>query len=127
VNLERYFWLVAGLILVMSIVSGYDNPLNFGNMVDLALWCGLVPTVFAFIFQVIGSTSKKARFILGSNFIFSASFTLVILSMTLFAVIIDGPLNESTLIFMVMPFGYFISFVVATPIGLLAYAISKDV
>ncbi|WP_414829662.1 hypothetical protein [Alteromonas sp. H39] len=125
--MERYFWVATGLIVVMSLISGYDNPINVSNMIELSLWCAAVPAIFTGLFQSTEPVKQKARFIWGTNFILSAAFTLVILSMTTYAVIADGPLNESALIFMVMPFGFIGSFIVATPLGFLAYAISKDI
>ena len=125
--MERYFWVTTGVIVLLSIISGYDTPVNFGNMIELVLWCATLPAIFAFLFKNARSRSGKARFLWGTNFILSAAFTLAILSMTAFAVIVDGPLNESALIFVVIPFGLIISFIVATPLGFLAYAISKDV
>lgn len=53
-------------------------------------------------------------------------FTVSIPSLTAITVIGSGPLNESALIFIVMPFGHFSSVFVGFIVGLVANAISKD-
>jgi hypothetical protein len=125
--MERYFWGITILIVLLSAISGYDTPINLQNIIELVLWCASVPIFFAFFFHLAQAESKKIRFVTGSIFIVSSTFSLFILFMTAYSVLRGGPLNESTMIFIVIPFGHFISIGIGCVAGFIAYAIDKDI
>jgi hypothetical protein len=56
--MERYFWGITILIVLLSAISGYDTPINLQNIIELALWCTSVPIFFAFFFHLTQAENK---------------------------------------------------------------------
>ena len=104
--MAKFFWFFVGVVALLSFISGIGNSASLLDNLSFILWCSWAPLLIAAIYQIFGHQSVLLQYILSFAFIGVTLFACDILSMTTHVVLTSGPLNESGLIFIVMPFGF---------------------
>jgi hypothetical protein len=103
--MTKFFWFLTCIIVALSFISGMGSSESILDTLFLILWCSWGPLIFAAIYQV-AKNGTLTQYVIGSAFLGVTGFAFYILSLTTYAVVTSGPLNESALIFIAMPFGF---------------------
>ena len=105
--MTRILWGLTFFIVILSLVSVAGDSHNLLDLLFGVLWCSWGPIVLAAIYNAVEKNGPLTQYIFAAAFIGSFGFALHILGMTSSAVMSSGSLNESGLILIVIPFGYF--------------------
>ena len=123
--MTKVLWGLTILIVILSFISVAGDSRDILDLLFGVLWCSWGSIVLAAIYNAVEKNGPLTQYIFAAAFIGSFGFALHILGMTSSAVMSSGSLNESGLIFIVMPFGYFKYSLIGGVCGAITYSLVR--
>ncbi|MFT6389441.1 MAG: hypothetical protein ACJAUP_002833 [Cellvibrionaceae bacterium] len=135
IEITRSFFkkLSAGILIVlavMSIVASFglgdpDFPIDFIERLLFIPWCIGIPVIFTAFFYF--RKSNIFEFISAGGFIGSATSVFPILVITVFSFMLNGPLYETAMIFVFIPFLQIKFSIIGSIVGVGIYFVKKRI
>ena len=118
---RKIAWYVVAVLAVMSGFAIFMDAHGIFDLLGVILWCTWAPLLLALMLHKMPTLQSIKAYVTFGAFWATSLAAVVILGFISFAVLSDGPLNESALIFIVFPYAFIQAAVIGALVGSVAW------